>query len=86
MINCAEFRFIRWGLHADGFDGGLEGVAVADGSVLDFCAVVIDGVDRVMEEFGDAAAVLDAQADEGEDADVGVEHARLAERDAALGP
>ena len=63
------------GLHADGFDLGLEGVAVAEGAVFYFGAVVIDGVDGVVEEFGDAAAVLDAEADEGEDAYVGVEGA-----------
>ena len=65
------------GLHADGFDLGFEGVAVAEGAIFYFGAVVIDGVDGVVEEVGDAAAVLDAEADEGKDAYVGVEGARV---------
>ncbi len=68
-------RMVGGGLHADGFDLGFEGVAVAEGAVFYFGAVVIDSVDGVVEEFGDAAAVLDAEADEGEDAYVGVEGA-----------
>ena len=72
-------------LHADGLDGGLEGVAVAQSAILDFGAVVIDGVDRVVQELGDSAAVLDAQADEGEDAHVGIQHAGFRQSNAALG-
>ena len=38
-----------------------------------------------MEELGDAAAVLDAQADEGEDAHVGVQRTLLGQSNPALG-
>ena len=58
-------------IHADGLNGEFEGAAVSEGSVLDFCAVVIDGVDGVVEEFSDTATILDSQAEESEDAHIG---------------
>ena len=51
----------------------LEGVFVVDGTFLDMCSVVVDGVDTVMQELRYFAAVGDAQSDKGEDADRGGE-------------
>ena len=51
----------------------LEGVFVVDGTFLDMCSVVVDGVDTVMQELRYFAAVCDAQSDKGEDADRGGE-------------
>lgn len=58
-------------LRVDGFDGGFVGVAVAESAVLVFSAVVIDGFYGIVEEFGDADAGFDIEADLGEDSDVG---------------
>ena len=38
-----------------------------------------------MEEIGDAAAVLDTQTDEGEDADISIQGAGIGQGDTALG-
>ena len=51
----------------------LEGVFVVDGTFLDMCPVVVDGVDAVMQELRYFAAVGDAQSDKGEDTDRGGE-------------
>lgn len=51
----------------------LEGVFVVDGTFLDMCSVVVDGVDTIMQELRYFAAVVDAQSDKGEDADRGGE-------------
>ena len=72
-------------LHADQLDLWFKVIAVAQGAVLDFCTVIIDGVDRVVQELGDAAAVLDAQADEGKDAQVSAQHPLVGQGDAAFG-
>lgn len=61
---------------ADGVDFhnvGFEGVAVY-GAGLEAVAVGIDGIERVVEDLGYARALFDAQAHEGEYAQVGVEH------------
>lgn len=55
----------------------LEGVFVVDGTFLDMCSVVVDGVDTVMQELRYFAAVGDAQSDKGEDAYRGGEQSLL---------
>ena len=62
MLECSYLPYIL-----------LEGVFVVDGTFLDMCPVVIDGVDTVMQELRYFAAVGDAQSDKGEDADRGGE-------------
>lgn len=51
----------------------LEGVFVVDGTFLDMCSVVVDGVNAIMQELSNLTTVGDAQSDEGEDADRGGE-------------
>ena len=58
---------------AEFFDVLLELLAAGDGAILDACAVIVDGVDAVMQEFGNLRRVLNAQSDECEDADFGGE-------------
>ena len=55
--------------HSDFLDMLLEVLTVADGSVLHTGPVVVDGVDGIVEELGNLAAVLNTETDEGEDAD-----------------
>ena len=62
MLECSYLPYIL-----------LEGVFVVDGTFLDMCSVVVDGVDTVMQELSYLAAVGDAQSDKGEDADRGGE-------------
>ena len=57
--------------HAEQLDATLEALAIVEGTILDAGAVVIDGVDAVVEELGNLRRVLDAQADERKDADFG---------------
>ena len=62
MLECSYLPYIL-----------LKGIFVVDGTFLDMCSVVVDGVDTVMQELRYFAAVGDAQSDKGEDADRGGE-------------
>ena len=44
-----------------------------DGPVLDLCFIGVDGIGGIFEDAGDLFRLVDAHADEGEDAEVGVE-------------
>ena len=55
--------------HTEQFDAALETLTIVEGSVLDTGTIVVDGIDAVVEEFGDLRRVFDAQADESKDAD-----------------
>ena len=57
----------------DARDGGLKLGFAAGGFAAGLAAVVVNGGDGILEEFGDARAVSDAEADEGEDSELGVE-------------
>lgn len=68
----------------DFHDFGLECVAV-ESAGLELIAVGVDGVDRIVEYAGDAAAVVYAHAHEGEDAEVGVHTLAIFEDDGLVG-
>ena len=48
-----------------------EGVAVAEGGVLHACAVVVDSVGGIAEQFGYLSAGVNAEANKGEDTQLG---------------
>ena len=54
-------------------DAALEFVVRDDGAVLDPGLVGIDRVHGILEDLGDLFVVRDAQADEGEDAEIDIE-------------
>lgn len=62
---------------AEFFDVLLELLAAGEGAVFDACTVVVDRVDAVVKEFGNLRRVLNAQADEGENAYLGGESVLL---------
>jgi hypothetical protein len=43
---------------SEGFDTALETLTIVEGSVLDTGTIVVDGVDAIMEEFGDLRRVF----------------------------
>ena len=58
---------------ADTFHLVLEVIAVAQGSILHLGAIIVDGVDGVVQEFCNLRTVLNTQSDKCENADVGVQ-------------
>lgn len=63
----------------------LEVFPVVECSVFDSCPIVVDGVDRIVQEVGDLRRVVDSQPDECEDSDAGVESSVFVDLDLLLG-
>ena len=85
---CTKARTFSWSshrLHADFLNALFELLARAEGLVLDACPIVVDGVGRITEKFGYARTLLNAQSDEGKDAQVGGELGFGVGLDAVLG-
>ena len=51
--------------HANLLHALLELFPVTDGTILDFGALIIDSVHRIVKELGNLRTVLDAQTDKG---------------------
>ena len=69
---------------SDGHYVGFESVAVY-GTVAQFVAVGVNGVYTVVERMGHAVCVVDAEAHEGEYAEVAVERLAVGEYDLLVG-
>ena len=57
--------------HANLLHTLLELFPVTDGTILDFGAIIIDSVHRIVKELGNLRTVLDAQTDKGKDTEGG---------------
>lgn len=77
------FNHALW--QADGLDKVLELLTVYGSAVLYLGAVVVDGVDRIVQELGYLGAVVDAEAYQGEDAYARSQLGLVGQRDAAVG-
>lgn len=74
-----------FGKGADFADAVFKAFAVADGAVFDSGSVVVDGVGTVAEQFGNLRAGVNAESDERENAQFGVQGVLLLGVDAFIG-
>ena len=72
--------------HANLLHTLLELFPVTDGTILDFGAIIIDSVHRIVKELGNLRTVLDAQTDKGKDTEGGRKTAVIFEHDTLFRP